>query len=144
MRLSGIAGFVVVASLVMAAPAAAYDAYPCGPPFGGPAWRQYCPDWSPNNSIPVFYRPAVGERIVGYIYAPGDDWYYCQHQAGRFTMGGYWNTWWAGNEGRQRRDWLGAGDVLRRRGQQRARREPPLLLLTADEPLARPFQIAED
>ena len=98
MRFSGIAGFAVMAALVMAAPAAAYDSYPCGPPFGGPAFKQYCPDWSPNNSIPVFYRPAVGERIVGYIYAPGDDWYYCQHQAGRFTMGGYWNTWWAGTK----------------------------------------------
>jgi hypothetical protein len=82
----------------MAGVANAADNAPCGPSWwhaGQQSYVQTCPDWAPDNSIPVYVQPEAGARVQGYIYAPGDDWYFCQVKAGRLDRFGYFNTWWA-------------------------------------------------
>jgi hypothetical protein len=83
--------------LAQAAPASAYDSYPCGGIFWHDGFRvQYCPDWSPNNWIPVYYDPSAGSRVVGQIYAPGSDWYYCQQRFNSiYALGPYQTDVWA-------------------------------------------------
>jgi hypothetical protein len=59
-------------AIMLAAPAAvARDAYPCGPRFSlaSVGYVQYCPDWSPNNWIPVHQYARVSAPVVGSIYA---------------------------------------------------------------------------
>jgi hypothetical protein len=69
---------------------------------------QYCPDWSPDGWIPVWaskglapqatvgsQTAAGSEQIVGYIYAPGNDWYHCEGRGEQRSIGSFWNTWWA-------------------------------------------------
>lgn len=90
----------VFASTVASAPeASAADAFPCGPPWfhpSSPEPVQTCPDWSPNNWIPVYASPSSG-TVVGHIYAPGNDWYVCQWRFAAWvhTLFGYQNDWWA-------------------------------------------------
>jgi hypothetical protein len=95
---------VVVAMLVLgaaaatAAPASASDGSPCGPGVGYNGWWvQYCPDWSPNNSIPVHRDPSARSPTVGSIYAPGDDWYVCQKRVpgSVYALGRYRSDVWA-------------------------------------------------
>jgi hypothetical protein len=97
-------------ALLAAAPvASASDGSPCGARWfhsGVGLDVQYCPDWAPNNWIPVWRskdspavaatRTAAGsEQPVGYIYAPGNDWYHCEAAGRKQSVGNFWNTWWA-------------------------------------------------
>jgi hypothetical protein len=90
-----------VALMASSTSAQAYDAWPCLDEWykGHPANAivQYCPDWSPDNWIPVHERPSGNSRRVGRIYAPGNDWYVCQLQGDPYGLAGtgYWNSWWA-------------------------------------------------
>ncbi|GAA4724603.1 hypothetical protein [Phytohabitans rumicis] len=87
-----------VAMLANAAPAQAADAYPCGPQWwhsGQGLYVQTCPDWSPNNWIPVYEYNDANSRQVGQIYAPGDDWYVCDYPGASLTRYGLTNNWWA-------------------------------------------------
>jgi hypothetical protein len=99
-RLSA-AGFLATLALAVVPAPASADAYPCGDTFGGdPAYsRQYCPDWSPNNWIPVYSTPYETSQIIDWIYAPGADWYYYQCRRGVHHLGRYWNSWWAATKG---------------------------------------------
>jgi hypothetical protein len=98
------ATFLAVGALAATAtPAVAADGSPCGPQFRhNNGWHvQNCPDWSPNNWIPVFADHRVGARQVGSIYAPGNDWYVCQGRYAGQTYGIFYgganlqNDWWA-------------------------------------------------
>jgi hypothetical protein len=109
------AGLVAVAAAVMGSvasqPAAqagdnVWDAYPCYAPWWhtGIGWVQTCPDWGPSNGpwgdqkIPVYNLNTSPPSVVGTIYAPGDDWYKCQHEMTQydpFSYGGYYNDWFA-------------------------------------------------
>ncbi|NUW39291.1 hypothetical protein [Nonomuraea rhodomycinica] len=74
------------------------DAYPCGPQFWKPGpnvYVQFCPDWAPDDSIPVHANRDQTSPIVGYIYAPGDDWYQCGYTGTQQTAHGATNYWWA-------------------------------------------------
>lgn len=93
-------GVTTLGALGVMAPAAhaRADAYPCGPQWwhsGQRVYVQTCPDWSPNNSIPVHDYNDHTSRVVGYIYAPGDDWYVCGWTGTRQTAHGATNHWWA-------------------------------------------------
>jgi hypothetical protein len=90
----------MLASMVaVAGPAHAADAYPCGASFYHPPANQtvqYCPDWSPDNYIPVYATAFPNSMIIGHIYAPGNDWYTCQLQtSGVHNLNGLLNNWWA-------------------------------------------------
>ena len=96
-KVAVVLGAVLTATFAFV-PAAAADSAPCGPAWYHQGIGQYvqtCPDWSPNNSIPVHVQPDPNSRIVGYIYAPGDDWYICEVSAARQDAYGYHNVWWA-------------------------------------------------
>jgi hypothetical protein len=96
------ATLLALGALAASASPAAADGSPCGGQFWhNHGWHvQYCPDWSPNNWIPVFADHRTSSPQVGSIYAPGDDWYICQ---GRYpsvyalSYGGssLQNDWWA-------------------------------------------------
>lgn len=91
---------VVGLVLAQAAPASAYDSSPCGGQFrlgGGELRVQYCPDWSPNNWIPVHHSPSPFSPTAGQIYAPGSDWYVCQRRVsgGIYALGSYQTDVWA-------------------------------------------------
>lgn len=82
--------------------AQAFDAYPCGAPWwhnasGGLV--QTCPDWAPNNRIPVYRNLRGDSPIEGYIHAPGSDWYMCQIEGAGYILNTgratYTNYWWA-------------------------------------------------
>lgn len=87
------------AALASSSAAQAYDAWPClGERYHPLAGTnvQTCPDWAPDNRIPV--RASLDHpdsRIVGWIYAPGPDWYVCQAQGANYRLGAYQNHWWA-------------------------------------------------
>jgi hypothetical protein len=91
-----------VAAVVSPSVASAADNVPCGAPWwhsGHGITVQTCPDWAPNNWIPVYNGTQYGASVVGHIYAPGGDWYVCQLQGATANMsyGGvnYANNWWA-------------------------------------------------
>ena len=100
-RRAGIAALTLglaVGMFGIASPAQAVDDQPCGSQFYQKSMKenvQYCPDWAPNNQIPVFNGPNDFSGIAGYIYAPGDDWYACQKQGFGYTLGQFQNDWWA-------------------------------------------------
>jgi hypothetical protein len=99
----GAAAAAALAAVVLSPAAAMADTRPCGNPFwknvshGGQTVRiqvQVCPDWAPDNSIPVYAGPEA-RHVVGHIAAPGDDWYECQASGQRLDRFGYQNYWWA-------------------------------------------------
>jgi hypothetical protein len=103
----GIGALSVFAMIVVTPSAAsAYDGSPCGGPWWHPTYGtvQTCPDWSPDNWIPVYNGVGpYGAFPVDAIYAPGDDWYICQFQGPTAVVGSYENDWWAwtvGDNGR--------------------------------------------
>jgi hypothetical protein len=92
----------VTVLVVNPTPASAADGQPCGPVWVHPGldvWVQTCPDWSPDNWIPVYQYAVYSAPVVGYIYAPGDDWYLCQFPGGTYAMlyrgQNLQNNWWA-------------------------------------------------
>lgn len=94
-----VAGTALLAS---SSAAQAYDAWPCLGERYHPLAKtnvQTCPDWAPNNQIPVHEGPRAGSRIVGYINAAGDDWYVCHGEGASYAIrvGGvlYANNYWA-------------------------------------------------
>jgi hypothetical protein len=77
----------------------AVDDQPCSGAFihqpSGLEMR-YCPDWAPSGrSIPVHQNTSKSSQVVGYINPAGADWYYCQQQGDRYTLGQYVNNWYA-------------------------------------------------
>lgn len=91
----GVVGALALSMIAMAAPAHAVDNYPCGAQWwhsGVGQYVQYCPDWAPDNQIPVL-NSSWG--VEGYINAPGNDWYVCQSVGGTYTLGSYSNDKWA-------------------------------------------------
>jgi hypothetical protein len=93
-------GALAVAAVVAPAGASAStsDTIPCGAEFAHAGTIvQYCPDWSPNNYIPVYAGHSIGSGQIGTIYAPGNDWYECQHKYPNdiYALGPYQNDWWA-------------------------------------------------
>ncbi len=93
-----VATLAIAAALAPVASAATSDTIPCGSSFRhAGTWVQYCPDWSPDNWIPVYRGHSIGSGRVGSIYAPGNDWYVCQHRYPNdvYALGAYQNDVWA-------------------------------------------------
>jgi hypothetical protein len=79
--------------------ALARDGRPCENQWEHPkyGWVGYCPDWSPDGTIPVYERPSLGSRQVGWLFHTGArvNWYSCQVYGERAYLQDYYNDWWA-------------------------------------------------
>jgi hypothetical protein len=93
---------LVSAAMIASPPAArAYDAYPCGAQWYNARFDldvQYCPDWSPTGTIPVYDDNVNPTRVVGTMPA-GHNWYVCDTTGYYFQLRSgsniYSNIYWA-------------------------------------------------
>ncbi|GAB3208350.1 hypothetical protein ACQEU5_03920 [Marinactinospora thermotolerans] len=73
-------------------------------------WRvhgRYCPDWAPDNRVPVHARPTPDSEVLDHLDVFAESWFHCQERGALTRLGPASSTWWAAAESPGRvRGWV--------------------------------------